>query len=107
MFSSAALTTALAATVAPLITSWFRARLGCVVVLVLVNRPADVVLSLVDLLAFLPGEVSAVCGAVVCDLAVDAGLAAFEVARLACGELPGANSLSDALLLVVRADARP
>src|SRR5690348_8404641 len=101
------LAAAASAFAAALIPARLHAGLGTVVVLVLVDGPADVVLPLVHLTSLLRGQAATVRGAVGRNLVMDARLTTLQVARLARGQLAGADSLSDPLLLVVRTLAGP
>src|SRR6266702_8707400 len=87
----------------PSFRAWLRRR----VVLVLVARPAHIILPLVHLLAFLRSQRAAIGRAIRPHLVVDAGLTAFHVARLARRHLPGAHALRNPLLLVIGAHADP
>src|SRR6266851_6564284 len=70
------------------------------VVLVVVDRPADVVLPLVDLLLLLRGELAAVGRAVRRNLMVDAGVATLEVLGFAGGQLTRGDAIGDAPQLI-------
>src|SRR5437879_2433507 len=75
-------------------------RLSVFVVLIVIDRSADVILPLIDLLALLPGQVAAVRRSIIRDLAIDARFPVLDVPGLSRRHLPGTNPLGNALLLV-------
>lgn len=80
------------------------AVLACwAIVLVVVNRLAEVILLSIDLSAFLRCERAAVGRPIVVNFLIQAGLAAFQIFRFARRQLPGGNPIGDASLLVVAA----
>jgi hypothetical protein len=81
--------------------------LSICIVLILIDRPADVVLPLIDLLMFLLGEMPTIRRTICRSLVIDARLTVFDVACLVRGKLAGSNSLTDALLLVLRPHSWP
>ena len=68
--------------------------------LLVVNVARRAVLALVDRAAIGAGQVAAVCLTIRSSLAVNALLLVFEPRRLTGGQLPAANALRDAVLLV-------
>ena len=80
-------------------------RIG--VVLILVNRPAHIVLPLIDLLMLLRRQVTAIRRTIRRNLVIDARLAVLHVRRLMRRHLAGRDSLPDTLLLIRRTHARP
>jgi hypothetical protein len=86
----------------------FRMRLGlCIrIMLIVVDRSADVILPLIDLLVFLRGQVSAIRCAIIRNLAVNARLTILDVSGLARCHLTGPNPLANALLLVFSSHAK-
>ena len=83
-----------------------RMRLRVRIVLIVIDRFADVVLSLIDLLMLLRCQMAAVCRTVRRSLMIDARLAVLEVGSFMRGKLAGLNALANALLLVLRAYSR-
>src|SRR5258707_8557760 len=77
------------------------------IVLIVVDRSADVILPLIDLLMFLRGQVAAVRRTIIRNLAIDARLTPLDVPGLARRHLAGTNPLSNALLLVLSPHPRP
>jgi hypothetical protein len=75
--------------------------------LIVVDRSADVVLPLIDLLMFLRGQVAAVRRAIIRNLTIDARLTAFDVPGLPRRHLAGAHPLGNPLLLVLSLYSRP
>ena len=86
-----------------LVAASFGSRLFCRVVLIVVDRPADVILPAGDLLALLLRQVAVVRCAIVCHLTINVSLAALDIARLPRRHLAGAYAIGDAILLVGRA----
>ena len=84
-----------------------RMSLCVLVVLVVVDRPADIILSLIDLLMLLLRQSATICRTIGRRLVVDARLAVLDVPVLARRYLAGTNSLGNALLLILRSRARP
>src|SRR5271168_4256014 len=84
-----------------------RVRLCVGIMFVVVDRFADVVLPLVDLLMLLGRQLAAIGSTVVCCFTIDARLATLDVPGLACRHLTGVNPLSYALLLIFCAFANP
>src|SRR5580704_16509113 len=72
------------------------------IVLIVVDRSADVVLPLIDLLMLLRGQVAAICRAISRNLVIDARLASLDVPGLPRRHLAGPNPLRNALLLILR-----
>ena len=81
-------------------------RLRVRIVLVVIDRPADIILPLIDLLMLLSRQVATIGCTVRCHLMIDARLTSLDVPRLARRHLAGTNSLRDALLLILRSHAR-
>lgn len=73
------------------------------IVLVVVDRAAEVVLLTIDLIAFLLGELTTVGGAIVMNFTIEIGFAAFEIFGFTGGELAGLHAVGDAILLVFAA----
>src|SRR5258706_292349 len=71
------------------------------IVLIVIDRTANVVLPLIDLLVFLRRQGAAIRSTIIRNLAIDARLAVLDVAGLARRHLPGTNPLANPLLLVV------
>jgi hypothetical protein len=84
-----------------------RMSLSVCIVLVLIDRPAHIILPLIDLLMLLPGQMSAIRHTISRSLVIDARLAVLEIASLVGGKLAGSNSLANALLLILRPYSRP
>ena len=72
------------------------------IVLIVIDRFANVVLPLIDLLTFRLGHMAAVRCTVRRDLVIDARFTALEICRLVGGKLARLDSLANALLLVFR-----
>src|ERR1700760_2766703 len=77
------------------------------IALILVDRSADIVLPLIDLLMLLSGQVATISRAIVCNLAIDARLATLNIARLDRRHLARTNALRNALLLILSPHSRP
>ena len=73
------------------------------IMLVIVDRPAHIILTLVDLLMLLRGQVAAIRCAIRRNLVIDARLTPFDVPRLTSRHLPGVNTLRNSLLLILSA----
>src|SRR6266478_5096508 len=71
------------------------------IMLIVVDRSADVILPLIDLLVFLCSQVAAIRRAIIRNLTIDARLATFDILGLARRHLAGTNPLGDPLLLVL------
>ena len=84
-----------------------RMSLRILIVLIVIDRSADVVLPLIDLLMLLRGQVAAVRRTIIRNLVIDARLAVLDVPGLARRHLAGTNPLRNALLLVLRPLSRP
>ena len=84
-----------------------RMRLRIRIVLIVIDRFADVVLPLIDLLMLLRRQMAAVCRTVRRSLMIDARLAVLEVGCFMRSKLAGLNALANTLLLVLRAHSRP
>ena len=76
------------------------------IVLILIDRSADVVLPLIDLLMFLRGQMTAVRRTICRNLVIDARLAILDVSGLSRRHLAGTNTLCNALLLVLSPHSR-
>jgi len=70
------------------------------IVFVAIDIAAHGVLLVIHLGAFLPGQVAAIRGAIVADLAVDGRFLAFEMAGLTRRQLARPHALGDARLLI-------
>src|SRR5580704_16134610 len=79
---------------------FLRRTIGSRVVLIAIDVAADLVLLMVDLSAFLAGQVAAVGGAIGVNFLVDRGFFTLEMAGFARRQLTRANALADASLLV-------
>jgi hypothetical protein len=77
------------------------------IVLIAIDRAADVVLPLIDLLMFLRGQVAAVRRAISRNLTIDARLTTLDVPGLTRCHLAGTNPLGNALLLVLSSYSPP
>ena len=75
-------------------------RLSRRIVLVVIDRPANVVLPLIDLLMLLLRQAAVIRSAIIRCLAVDAGLAALDVTSLTRCHLARPHAIRDAILLV-------
>jgi hypothetical protein len=73
------------------------------VVLVLVDRMAQIVLLVVDLLPLLLRQPAIIGRAIVADLAVQVGFARLHISGLARSQLAGNDAVGDAILLVLTA----
>src|SRR5579864_4246282 len=79
-----------------------RTRLRSSVVLVVVDRTADVVLLLVHMRAFFRSQLSAIGRAIILHFVIDVGFARFQVLGFAGSQLSGASSVRDSILLIFR-----
>ncbi len=70
-------------------------------VLVTIDRPADMILLPVDLLPFRIRQATVVIFPICSDLTIDPGFTAFELCRLSRIQTAGFNSLRDAILLIL------
>ena len=77
------------------------------IVLIVIDRAADVVLPLIDLLVLLRGQVAAVRRAIIRNLTIDACLTTLDVPGFTRRHLAGTNPLGNALLLVLGSYSRP
>ena len=77
--------------------------IGSRVVLIAIDIAAHLILLMIHLSAFLPGQVAAVCGAVVVHFLVDIRFFVFEMTGFARSQLARANALADARLLIALA----
>jgi hypothetical protein len=77
-----------------------RVSLRVRIVLVVVDRLADIVLSLVDLLMLLLREMATIRCAISCSFMINARLATFKIMSLTSSQLSRPNSLADPLLLI-------
>jgi len=77
-----------------------RMRLSVLIVFIVIDRSADVVLPLIDLLVLLCGQMSPIRSSIIRDLAIDAGFPVLNVPGLTRSHLPRTNSLGNVLLLV-------
>src|SRR5580700_4859650 len=73
------------------------------IVLVLVNRVAQIVLLVVDLLPLLLRQMAVIGRPIVAHLAIQIGFARLDILRLACGHLPGIDAVGNAVLLILLA----
>jgi len=76
-------------------------RIGFGVVLVAVNLAALLILLMLDLVVLSSRQTAAIRGAIVARLVVDGGFVVFDVRSFTLRELPGMNSLIDAILLAI------
>ena len=79
---------------------FLRRAIGTRIVLIAIDVAADLVLLVVDLSAFLAGQVTAVGGAILVNFLVGRRFLTLKVARFAWRQLARTNALSDASLLV-------
>src|SRR5579862_1291133 len=82
-----------------------RTRLRRPVVLVVVDRTADVVLLLVHMRALFRSQLSAIGRTIILHFVIDVGFARFQVLGFAGSQLSGANAVCDAVLLIFRASS--
>src|SRR5579864_2116701 len=80
-----------------------RTRLCGPVVLVVIDRTADIVLLLVHMRALFGSQLPAVGRAIILHFVIDVGFARFQVLGLAGSQLSGASSVRNPILLVFRA----
>jgi len=78
-------------------------RIGFGVVLVAVNLAALSILLMLDLVVLRAREMAAIRRAIAARLVVDGGFVAFDVRSFTRRELPGMDSLIDAILLAILA----
>ena len=84
-----------------------RMSLRILIMLIVIDRFADVVLPLIDLLMLLRCQMAAIRRTIRRNLVIDTRLAALQIASFMCSQLTGLNALANPLLLVLRPHSGP